>query len=282
MKNYKIIFLALGVALFSASCLVDDEDETLEAFSNTPYAIGFRDTTANFSYFENLGAVPNPLSLDVLGGGNGTGVTSNTTVQFEVVEDLTTATAGVEYTLEEDGSLVIPAGEEFGTLNLSVNTGQLNPTTPTQLVLEITSVSQGSTIITARDRIYISFVGCQSNVDQFSYQVTTTNASGAVVYSAIENITVPQGAAPNNFRTTSTGYFGPSGTNIVPPAQYNGFNFVDICGDITISSQNLGGVYSNQVFGSGSVDPATGNITFNYQVTFASGNGVYTSVYVKL
>ena len=46
-----------------------------------------------------------------------------------------------------------------------------------------------------------------------------------------------------------------------------GFVFKDICGVLTIDAQNLCDAYSNQVSGTGTVDPATGNLHFVYIIT---------------
>ena len=277
MKNFKLIFLALSVALFSSSCLVDDEDSTLDQMENTTYAFGFNPTVRNIAYFEDLGAINEPVSLGLLAGGDGAGADNNMTVQYEVNQDLTTATAGVEYNINgELGTVVIPSGEEFGMIDLVVNTASFNPTETTTLVLDITSAPQGTAIVADNSRVTISFIGCLSLVDQFSYNVTSTDGSGNIVYTGTETLT-PVGV--NTFRTISTGSFGPG--ELSPPAAYDGFVFVDVCGTITVDSQNLGGYYTNLVFGEGSVDE-NGNITIVYTVTFAAGDQVFTTNYVKI
>lgn len=279
MKNIKLMLMAAGVALLSTSCLVDDEDKTLDDMSNTPYAIGFINTAPAISYFEDLGTVDEQVIIDVIGGQDGGAAESNLTVQYEVNSE-STAQEGVEFNFASTkGTVVIPEGEKFGTIDLDVITGNFNPDEATTLILDITSVPENSAIVAKQSQIVISFVGCLSNLGDFDYMVTTVNTgSGSNQQNDIESLTTID---VNTFRTESTGPYGAAAGSIVPPASYNGFNFTDVCGVITIPEQSLGGYYSNLVYGEGTVDPQTGNIQVTYTIEFASGNNVYSSTFIR-
>ena len=71
MKNFKLLTLLLAVSLVSVSCLVDDEDKTLDALANTPYVVGFNQNVANESYFEDIGAVEKTYPVNLVGGQDG-------------------------------------------------------------------------------------------------------------------------------------------------------------------------------------------------------------------
>lgn len=280
MKNLKLMFMAAGVALLSTSCLVDDEDKTLDDMSSTPYAIGFITTAPTITYFEDLGIVEESVIVDIIGGQDGGAARSDITVGYQINTDETTAQEGVEFDFASTkGTVIIPEGEKYGTIDLNVNTGSFNPTVATELVLDITAVSGDSAIITKQSKVVIKFVGCLATLNDFTYQVVTVNAgTGATQQNDIESIMMTD---VNTFRTESSGPYGALGPNLVPPGLYNGYNLSVVCGVVTIPEQSLAGVYSNLVYGEGTVDPATGNMEVTYTIEFASGNTVYTSTFIQ-
>ncbi|HET8886495.1 MAG TPA: hypothetical protein VFM70_09125 [Salinimicrobium sp.] len=278
MKKLKLIFPALILAVFATSCMV--EDETVE-YDQSPYVVGFKNAVAAESYFVDEGAVLKNYAVDILGGDDGTPAEEDITVTY-VIDPASTATEGQEFNfVDNSGTLTIPAGATFANFPLEINTGNLDPNVPTELILNLTSTSSDNAVISAlNDQLSITFVGCQSQVDEFTYDIATTRLSdNGLMAVSTETITM---TTVNNFFTMSTGPYGPiagnyAGGNI---AAENGFHFVDICGEITINSQGLANnSYSNQVFGSGSVDPDTGVITLTYTITYGSGNQLFQTVY---
>ena len=269
--------LVLTLSALNFSCLVDDEDEGgLQGIENSAYIIGFAKKTENESYFEDEGAVVKNYPVSILGGNSGNPTTSDVAVSF-TVDPSSTAVAGNEYN-STTSSFVIPAGENYGTIPVTINTGGLDPDTPTFLKLNLTS-STGSVISDLNGSLTINFVGCQSQVATFTYDVTTIRISdNALQAQQVETITME---SVNVFRTASVGPYGPGNTAGGSIGGTEGFTFNDVCGEITVESQNLVSLYSNQVFGSGSVDPVTGDIEITYTITFGTGDRVYTSTYVK-
>jgi hypothetical protein len=277
MKNIKIIMLALTLSALNFSCLVDDEDDGgLQGIENSEYLIGFPKKVHNESYFSDEGPVVVDLPVNILGGQAGTPTSSNIDVTF-TVDPASTAVAGNEYNLSAT-SFTIPAGSNYGAIPLQINTGGLDPDTPTKLILNLTS-STGSTVSTLNKTLTINFVGCQSQVDQFTYDLTTIRLSDSATMAVdTENIAME---SVNVFRTESVGPYGAGNTAGGYIGGEDGYTFSDVCGAITVDSQNLVNNYSNQVFGSGSVDPVTGDIEITYTITFGSGDQVYTSTYIK-
>lgn len=277
MKKLKFILPALAFLLTATSCVIDDEVD--QQYEQSPYVVGFLNDFAAESYFEDEGVVEKNYAVDILGGSDGSLPTEDIVVSYEI-DPASTATEGQEFNfVDNSGTLTIPAGSTFANFPLEINTGNLDPNEPTELILNLTGTNSDNAVVSAlNDQFSITFVGCQSTVDENTYVVNTYRVStGALVKSGIENITMN---SVNDFRTMSTGAYGPdsAGGPIAPPANYNGFNFIDICGEISVPSQNLGGYYSNQVFGSGSVD-ADGNIEIIYTITFAAGDQVFRSEY---
>lgn len=287
MRTLKIIFSSIVLSFLAVSCIVDDETDV--NFGEGPYVIGFENALAVESYFTDEGTITKQYPLNVLGGSDGSPTEEDITVTYEI-DPASTATEGVEFDfVTTGGTLTIPAGQSFVNFPLKINTGNFNLTEKTELILKITATNSDNAVVSAlNNTLAITFVGCLSTLDQNTYVVTTVRGDGAVVTNGVtETLTLID---VNTFRTESVGAFGPSsaGGPISPPANYNGFIFSDICGEITVQSQNLGGYYSNLVFGNGTatvpdgtVDPATGDIIISYTITFAAGNQTYVSTYVK-
>lgn len=280
MKN--TIKTILGLLFFTTllnSCLVDDDIDL--RLDQSPLVIGFKQAVAAESFFEDIGPVQKSYPVDVLGGEDGTLLEESLTINFEI-DPSSTATEGQEFNfVDNSGTLTIPAGGDFVGFPLEILTGGLDPDAPTVLILKLTSSTGNSVISSLNDTLEITFVGCQSTVNEFQYQVTTIRQSdNAVVKAGVESISELD---VNFFKTESTGEFGPD-SSFGPIAAENGFEFVDICGVITVNSQNLVGAFSNQVSGSGEVDPETGDITFNISIAplFDADSVSYISTYEKL
>jgi len=283
MKTIKHIFLASITAIMFTSCIVDDEAD--DQFLNSPAVVGFSSSLAAESYFVDEGAILRNYQVDLLGnGGEGEAPTSPITVSYEIDTEATTAVEGQEFNfVDNSGTVTIPAGSTFANFPLEINTGNLDPDMPTKLVLNLISTDSDNAVVSSNnDVLEITFVGCQSQLDQFTYTVNTTRISnGNLVASSVETFTSP---SVNEFSTVSTGPYGPNSTGYAGGsiAANNGFTFIDICGEITISNQGLANnAYSNEVYGSGTVDPDTGTITLTYTITFGSGNQTFESVFVQ-
>jgi len=101
------------------------------------------------------------------------------------------------------------------------------------------------------------------------YHVHTVRGDGKV-YDWTENIT------EIGIGTYITQYVG----TWQPPLNPNyGYLFYNVCDAIDVPAQNLADMYSNQVYGGGSYDVATGVIDVTYTIEFSSGNMTYHSVY---
>lgn len=284
MKNFKLLSVMFIASLLSVSCLVDDEDSTLEAARSTPYVVGFNQNVANESWFEDIGAIERSYPVNIVGGSDGTNPSSDIVVNY-IISPESTATEGQEFDfLENTGQLVIPAGQDFGMFSILLNTGGLDPNSPTELVLELVSVEGNAANIGTLNELNllrITFVGCSSALEG-NYSLTTTRDDGAQTVRP-EAITL---VGPNYFETESTGLWATNGIGVAPDSS---MNFEDICGEVFVPFQNLAqGFYSNGVFGSnltgpdGTVDQTTLDFAMEYWIEFGSGNRLYNADFERM
>lgn len=276
----KKIIMLLALAVVSISCS-DDSSLSDGNLGETPRVVGFLKTTQNVPFFEDEGVVLQEFPFDVLGTGDGSPYNEDITVTYSV-NSASTAVAGLEYEFVNSSStVIIPAGESFGLLPLNVDTGNFNATAKTTLILDITAVDKDGFVVSSQNKqLTINFIGCLSQVDGL-YTVVVTRGDGATVTRTNENVSV-QGV--NYFRTTTSGTF--TVAQLAPPAPFAGFYFTDICGDISVDSQNLGNYYSNLVRGlsttgeDGEVLNAN-QFKITYEITSNTGNQTYTGVYTR-
>jgi len=279
MKNLKLLSILLVSSLLSVSCLVDDEAES--GFADGPHVVGFLNSFESVAYFEDLGTLRQEFPVTLIGGSDGTPSNSDITVTY-TVDPSSTATDGQEFSfVDTSNSVVIPANTTFAPIPLDINTGNFNPTEKTTLRLVLSGTDSDGSTVSALNRTFdIIFVGCQSTVNTSMYQVNVSRDDGAAWDHGVQGITLTD---TNTFATVTTGGWA-AGT--IAPDQ--GYNFIDICGDITVPIQGLcQGFYSNEVTGLTS-DGTDGEVLDNgdirvvYQIGFSAGPRVYTNYYTKL
>lgn len=275
MKKIKLIlFSAVISSFFFTSCNELDSD-TLEGSDLTnggksPIIVGWADATVTESYFSDIGVLDNNYPIDVLGTTDGSPTTSDIEISI-AVDASTTATDGNEYILSSN-TVSIPAGSSFAGVPIGINTGGFNPTQPTKLVLNITTSVNGVVVSDHAKQMTINFVGCQSTLADYQYQVVITRDDGRQV-TFNEGLTME---SVNNFLTHSVGTW-------VPPLNPgHGVRFSDICGSLSMQNQELADMYSNSVkpVGGATVD-ANGNFTLKYTISFGSGDRTYTASYTR-
>jgi hypothetical protein len=126
------------------------------------------------------------------------------------------------------------------------------------------------------DGSYSLTVSCSSDLAG-TYNLTVTRSNGAPVNFPNEVITE---VSPGVYKTESI-YKWAVGS--IAPDQ--GFNFVDVCGELTVPDQGLAqGYYSNAVKMTepGYVDGATGDLKIFYSVDFDSGAVTCVATYTKI
>lgn len=282
MKNNIKYFALLILPLLFVSCLVDDEVDN--SLAETPRTVGFANSSAIESYFEDLGAVTKEYAVTIIGGETSTNNDSDITISYEVNSDLSTAVEGLEFDFTDNtGIFTIPQGQTNVLFPLLINTGSLNPSVPTSLVLDLSGVTTQNGVVSAlNSRLEIIFVGCDSTIEIASYQLTATRDDGASFDHG--TITIIKDAT-NQFSSPG---FGLWAFGSIAPNQISKID--DLCGNITVPLQGLFNYYSNEV--SGVPTPEldgehgkvydNGDIEINYKIGFTAGDRIYNNYYTKL
>lgn len=279
MKKILSLF-AMSLVIFSC----DDDIRVEHQLDSGSKIVGFSKSFETVSYFEDQGQVALAFPVNLIGSGNGQVLATDIEIQYEVDLANSTATEGVEFDFANtSGKITIPAGGTFAEFPLLINTGQLNPTAKTELIVKLTSASNSTVVGEQYNALKIIFVGCQSGVaGTYTLHVTRADSSSEWNYAG-EIITA---TSVNNFVTTRSGNY-----DIGALAGSNpGYDFVDICNEITIPEQNLAHIYSNILRPNSANNGLDGTVTdinhfqTNYEIGF-TGNTVwrnYTSVYTRI
>jgi len=276
MKNFKLLLILATLAFVFTSC---DDESSIDGHDITGSSriVGWSSPIVTESYFTDLGTINKNYPIDVLGGGDGSPTTQDISFAISVNTAETTATNG-EYTLNAT-SAIISAGDTFGNLSIGINTPNFSPTAPTKLVLDLETSVAGVVVSSLAKQMTINFVGCQSEVGNHTYQVTTVREDGNTKDRGVEVIITD---SVNSFWTKSVGVWG---TNVYlngVSAESRGVKFTDICGTLTIPKHSLGDHYSNEVGGlSTTTVDEDGNFKLKYYIMFDGEPTNYTSTYTK-
>ncbi len=222
MKKIALLFLS---ALAFVAC---DEGDLLEndRVAEGPKIVGFQSTLSNVSYFTNVGTVDESFPVTLVGYGDGQLPTSDINLEYEVDLVNSTAHEGTEFNFPSGKTVTIPAGSNYGNLNLKVNTGSFSATQKTQLILKLKPTS-GVAVSESQKSITIVFVGCTSQILLGNYSFNST--AGFTGTSPLTS------TAPNTFKVRVPGIS--SGGN--PVYMY----FTDICGEITLTGWDFSASY---------------------------------------
>jgi hypothetical protein len=188
----KLLLILTGLSLFILSCSKGDV-LPIDDLASGPKIVGFRRTVESVAYFSDEGTKEIAFPVSLIGYGNGQLSTTDITLEYEIDVAKTTAINNVEYSLVDASKrFVIPAGTDFGNLKINVNTGQLNATSKTELVLKLKSVD-GTAISESQKSLKIVFVGCKTNLER-TY-VSNFNSRQTIISKV----------APNRYRASNTG-----------------------------------------------------------------------------
>lgn len=269
MKNI-IALLAISTVLFSCT---EDEIRPEHQLNSGPKVVGFARSLQTVSYFADEGAVTVNFPINLIGT-NGVPLASDIDVVYEVDLANSTATEGVEFDFATSADLVtIPAGSSFANFPLLVNTGQLNPLAPSELILRLVSANNNSVVGAQYNTLKIVFVGCQSQIQVGNYSMSSTAGFSA----ASTPITSP---SINNFEVAFPGVS--SGGSPIP------MQFNDICGVVTVLGWDLSGSYLCSA-SDGNYNSTTNKLTLN-ELRIYNGldanSGIFfdrkTTIYTKL
>jgi hypothetical protein len=259
----KILILSALVIGMLSSCSEGDRLPTDDLTG--PKIVGFQSDVKNVTYFEDVGAVNVDLPVVIVGMGNGQ-LSSDVVVTYQIDTANTTAVEGQEFSfVDSNHTVTIPAGSDFGIIPITVNTGSLNPTSATKLVLTLVSSDPGIVVEGQSAVATVNFVGCVSQIQEGSY--TVTRGPGSTIGNGTTYQDVITMVGTNKFTTAHTPPY--IGTNESPAGLPSyGFTFEDVCGEITVADQNLFNYYTNIVSGA----PFTNDVLNNQQGMVVDAN----------
>jgi hypothetical protein len=266
MKHIKLTYAFLLIFSVMLSSCVDDSS-FVDEVKSTPNLIGFELRNTNVSGIADGTEYTKVFNVEVVGP-TSYDLTGNITATV-TVDPSSTAVEGTHFRIDNPAIAVSKEGNLRTTFAVTMlSTGISTPLAENPiLILNVTNASGSGDVVASGAQLVVNMLYlCPSDLADYTYNISgqyvrVNSGIDQVFTQTSEVFTV---LAPGQFRTTSTGIWGAGALS--PPANYDGFNFTDVCGVITIPQQNLGGYYSNQVAGNGSVDAATGTITMSYTV----------------
>lgn len=286
MKTIKLLSILSILSLMCVSCIVDDGKQELEeSFANTPYVVGFKNSTSTTSFLTDGTTQLFEQQVDLMSGGNFSN-TPEITVTYQV-EASSTSVAGTDYDFTSGNrTATINANRDFGTIGINVYTENIDVNNPKTIILTLVNTSLGVIGNNGAEEgefetvtIFLGGVCFSDAAGAFDIMVTRDTGQ---VYNFTNEVVTQIGEAL--YLTESTGRFSsqPGGFDITAPpnnAARNGFTFTENCGVITIASQPLGDTFGgNPVSGSGTIDEF-GNMVMNITV---GSDSTYDVVYTKL
>jgi len=266
MKKIKYIILFIFAIGSFFSC--DKEDRDVDLIKQGNNFVDFEQKSIVLSQVSETG----DYTVDVqvkLNGPTTADVNGDITVTFDA-DPSSTAIEGTHYEWMDSKSIVLKQSENYlGVFQLKMKTAGIDAPSSAVLNLKITSVSGAANVVaTAKfDEIKFTYV-CPYHLGG-TYNVHTVRSDGNE-YDWVETISE---IGVGTYLTQRVGTWD-------PPLNPNyGLLFYNACDKITVPQQNLADMYSNQVYGGGTYDEATGVIKITYTIEFSSGNMNYTSTY---
>ncbi|HSQ46075.1 MAG TPA: hypothetical protein VLM44_04050 [Lutibacter sp.] len=280
MKNIKYLILLFLSLTVPTSCI--DDSESFDQNAEGPNLAGFTNSRENVANVADGSEYPFTVKMKVAGP-TVTDLTGDVTVTFEATA-ASTAVAGVHYkivnpstTLKKDENYLGFATVVMLTAGIDAPLSGPSPV----LVLQAKTTSGDGNVIASGKPVAITLnYACDSRLAG-TYRETTQYFRAGALVSNVSRIVTFTKTGVGEYRTSHVGHWSQADLGGTP-----GFTFYDVCGDITIPSQNLVDLYSNiveGVAGASSVNPVTGSIYMEYTIVVppATSDRVYYVTYVK-
>ena len=268
--KYLLIFVLSVSTFISCSDIIDDTERT-EGYDEGPNLIGFTTAETNVSGISN----GNEYVFDLPMSGTGpTIMDANEDVTVNIsVDPTSTAIEGTHFMLSED-TVTFEAGNNYiNDLPITMLTEgivaplDMNP----YVILNVSEVNSSGNFVnngrTGKIKVNLLYL-CFSNLSgtyDVEMRYVNPDAGTDTMHYGVDTINE---TGDGTYRTEAAGHWEVDGG----PGAIGGtagFDFTDVCNDITIPAQNLVDLYSNiveGVAGESHVDPDTGIITFQYTI----------------
>ncbi len=243
--------------------IVAVHNSTVGKLLGVPSSLDFETATVAFAEVELY------MEVILMSGGNSVN-------GYEITKSLNN---GLETTVATNVSL--PMTLTYSTVEdfldgLGVNEGDLRIGDVITFRTKIVRTDGSVEFAGPNDGTYSVTISCSSNLAGV-YNKTVTRDDGSQ-WSRPGEIVTEEGVG--EYRTTVTGGWSPGqyGDNM-------GYDFTDVCGELTVLDQQLfQGMFSNEVGGgdAGTVDGVTGNLFTNYFIMFSGAPTFYSEDFIKL
>lgn len=285
MKDiYKLLTLFLAFSL--TSCLVDDTADS-DLNDKSPSLIGFTKASIDANVKATGDVTPFSMNVEVTGP-TFSSITSDISGNVVVNEALTTAVEGTHFELDASTSsfTLSPDNNLIGTVAVNILTAGIEPPLAESPVLALDIVSSSNVAgvngRTGTILITIKYLCASDLAGTYTVTGTYTAYDGSVTQQSwTDTITM---TGDGEYRTGRVGHWSASLLGGTP-----GMTFTDLCGVLTIPSQNLVDTYANIVEGGpvtaegntlemSSVQP-NGSIKFIYTISYGGDSRYYTLTY---
>ncbi|WP_338734206.1 hypothetical protein [Mangrovimonas cancribranchiae] len=279
MKFTKLILVSF-LALAFTSCLVDDEENELRDFDNTPQFVQFERDARSVNFVVDLGDDQDynlPILLSRASSSNITVTWHIESMDPDVYPDY--AEEGVEYDVNATSPMTIEAGETFGTIPLTVHTANLDPDNAKYITVVIDEISASGYIISEDFKsIDLTLQGiCQADLAG-TYVMTNDVCPGT----SQEVQIIDNGDGTFDITEADGGLLHMCSTNDIA----NPGTISILCGGIVaVDTQPVYCGYADGAIGcidGGMYNAETGTLTMEHSQSFFGWAGsTYTSTYVK-
>ena len=271
----KIILILTGVALLGFySCI--DNDTFGDDVRATPNVVGFVDASTNLSGIADGSEYTFEVTTTLKGATSRS--TTGTFTGTLTVDPSSTAIEGTHFRLDESTIEVSSDKNYLNKVSITMLSSgivaplDMNPV----LKLNVENASGPGKLSGGSITINLLYL-CPSTLAG-TYETTITRDDGNVyVYS--ETVTE---TGIGEYRGESVGHWSPGAIGGTP-----GFDFIDVCDDLTVPGQSLVALYSNQVFQTEAqqlasvADPDNGKMHIEYSIPLSAGDRTYSADYVK-
>jgi hypothetical protein len=271
MRNLKYLFILMLLGFIVPSCVEDTAPE--DEYGKAANLASFTNASMNLSAVADGQEYQFDVPMKVKGPSLAN-ISSPVTATISV-DPSSTAVEGVHFRLDQTTVTFDPNNNLLNLLPVTVLTAGIDAplAEAPKLVLNISNVTGGDNVIANGKTVTLNLLYlCFSDLAG-DYVVSIQRSDNGVTYVYDETIV----ATANGYRGVSVGHYAPGSLGGEP-----GFDFVDVCGVITVPLQNLVNLYSNEVYGIGtSYVKENGDLHIEYEITFAAGNRQYIADYVK-
>jgi hypothetical protein len=279
MRKLSYLFIVVFSMTMLTSCWEDTADYELndDGFN----VVGFANASENLAVIPDGNEYPFQIKIKAIGP-TVMELTEDITVTFSAA-DGSTAIEGTHYRIDDASVTLTKANNYLGKVNITMLTAGIEPPLASAPVLLMVTDATGSASVTGTGKpvkVVFSYA-CFSNLAG-TYDVSVLRDGGPIApynTNGMGMIDVITETGVGEYRTSQVGHWDWATT--LGGAGRAGYTFYDVCGVLTVPTQDLIEYYSNVVHGDESPDgevKADGTLVITYKIT-SSWESEYEATY---